>query len=962
MAIKINRAENWEAVYQAFTQINFTAWDFDSVKKSLLDYLKLYYPEESFNDYIESSEFIAQIELFAYIAELFAYRLDMNAHETMFKHANRKESILRAVKLISYNSSRNIPSRGLVKLTSVSTTEALFDSNGTSLSNKQIYWNDLNNPRWKNHFLLIMNTILSQPFGTVLPTDTVSVQDILFELYSLKNEYIPNNVLKYNINISSTSYPMELVSSSLDTYGPFETRPEHGLHLNLLYTSDGLGDSSDNTGFFFLTKQGTLTNETIIFDGATPNQTHDIIINNINNIDVWLNQIDPTTLNTITGTFTNKTKNGYWFEVDVSNGQNIVFNTSTNMNKFEVETLNNDNIRLIFGDGNFSNIPGGTFQAWYRTSANKTLVIPKTAVQNVTSSMTYIDMFGQKQTFSFSFSLQDSIQNAAPSETIEHIKDVATSHYYTQNRMTNGKDYNVFMLQDNSILKLQAINRTFSGDSKYIKWHDPSGYYDNVKLFTDDGVVYFDDYIINRRVNPSELPVPDYTTNITYAKGLIDNILIPIFKTIEFSIKAVLEGGMPTAIRTELNTSEIIELTTLISQTINNPPNTFWMEFVSKNNNWIIYTSKPTTPWIRLEYQTNGYWDIKFFARRIIVHSTNLQFWSASLKKTINYDTLNSEYDEIVILSANMRPDKTILGTNKKLNVISQLPIINGPNNGINSIHDLVTIPSDANGNGVPVDVTLPYLIGAIDFVYFHRSSITSNWEFVPYTTDVLSSWELDQTNGSNLWRRLNGVEKINIAWFHRAPTHNLIDPAQTNIIDSYIITRGYYTNLKEWLDGNIVNIPVPPSSLQLRNDYGKLLESKMISDTVILHSGKIKIIIGNKAPQTLQAVIQVILSAGTILTSNQIKVNIVNLIKSYFDINNWQFGKSFYFTDMASYIHNNMVGQINSIVLIPKFNSNIFGDLFKVECLENEIIQPSISVDDIQIVSSLNPSVLSNF
>ena len=68
----ISRAESWETVYTAFQTINFTAFDYDAVKESLVDYVKLYHPE-SFNDMIESSEFIAIVELFAYVAELLAY-------------------------------------------------------------------------------------------------------------------------------------------------------------------------------------------------------------------------------------------------------------------------------------------------------------------------------------------------------------------------------------------------------------------------------------------------------------------------------------------------------------------------------------------------------------------------------------------------------------------------------------------------------------------------------------------------------------------------------------------------------------------------------------------------------------------------------------------------------------------------------------------------------------------------
>ena len=219
MSRVINRAENWERAYEAFQQVNFAAWDFQTVKESLLDYLKLYYPEE-FNDFIESSELIALLELFAYVAELAAYRFDMNAHENFISTAERKESILRLAKLLSYNANRNIPARGLVKITSISTTQRVFDSNGNDLSNTTIRWNDPNNANWKEQFITVMNKVIDQSFGTVSPNDRVQVQDVVFEKYKFINNELINNVLPYSITVSNQTLPMELVSSDLNEFGP----------------------------------------------------------------------------------------------------------------------------------------------------------------------------------------------------------------------------------------------------------------------------------------------------------------------------------------------------------------------------------------------------------------------------------------------------------------------------------------------------------------------------------------------------------------------------------------------------------------------------------------------------------------------------------------------------------------------------------------------------------------------
>ena len=143
MSREISRAESFAVVHEAFQRVNFNAFDFDTVKQSLIDYVQLYFPE-TFNDFIESSEFIAILELFAYISEQLAYRYDVNAHENFISTAQRKDSVLRLAKLISYKATRNIPARGLAKFSSVKTTEAVFDSRGENLAGQTVIWNNPN--------------------------------------------------------------------------------------------------------------------------------------------------------------------------------------------------------------------------------------------------------------------------------------------------------------------------------------------------------------------------------------------------------------------------------------------------------------------------------------------------------------------------------------------------------------------------------------------------------------------------------------------------------------------------------------------------------------------------------------------------------------------------------------------------------------------------------------------------
>ena len=65
-------------------------------------------------------------------------RVDLNARENFLELAERRESILRLARLLSYNPKRNQTANGLLKFESIATTEDIVDSNGTNLANQRL--------------------------------------------------------------------------------------------------------------------------------------------------------------------------------------------------------------------------------------------------------------------------------------------------------------------------------------------------------------------------------------------------------------------------------------------------------------------------------------------------------------------------------------------------------------------------------------------------------------------------------------------------------------------------------------------------------------------------------------------------------------------------------------------------------------------------------------------------------
>ena len=121
-------AEDWKKIYQSYENADFQSYDFENIRRVMINYIRENYPED-FNDYIESSEYLALLDLVAFLTQSFSFRVDLNARENFLDTAERRESILRLARLLSYKVKRNIPASGFLKFTSVLTTEEIFDSN-----------------------------------------------------------------------------------------------------------------------------------------------------------------------------------------------------------------------------------------------------------------------------------------------------------------------------------------------------------------------------------------------------------------------------------------------------------------------------------------------------------------------------------------------------------------------------------------------------------------------------------------------------------------------------------------------------------------------------------------------------------------------------------------------------------------------------------------------------------------
>lgn len=504
-------AEDWQRIYQTFRNADFQSYDFENLRRVMIDYLRENFPED-FNDYIESSEYIALIDMIAFLGQSLAFRVDLNARENFLELAERRESILRLARTLSYNAKRNKAANGLLKWQSISTTEPIIDGNGRNLAGQEIIWNDPANADWLDQFIRIVNAAMpiTAQFGN--PIDKALVYNIPTEEYRVQNATGGIPIYSFNKAVDGRSMNFEIVSTVIkDGEDISEDPPLVGKPLSFIYRDDGKGSASNNTGFFLHFRQGTLNTGTFAISQPNTNEIVDIDSININDTDIWLYKLD-----------SQGTESEYWTPVSNFEANNIIYNSVKKniRNIYNVITRTNDRVSLAFSDGVFGNIPSGTFRIYYRVSNGLSYTINPKDMKNVSIEIPYLSNTGQLQILSISMGLMSSVSNSTESESDDQVKVKAPATYYTQNRMITAEDYNISPLSVNQdVIKIKSTNRTSSGISRYFDLIDPTGKYSSTNLFGDDGVLYKEDY--------EETVKFSYATTVDI-EGIIYNQILPI--------------------------------------------------------------------------------------------------------------------------------------------------------------------------------------------------------------------------------------------------------------------------------------------------------------------------------------------------------------------------------------------------------------------------------------------------
>jgi len=1119
-------AEDWQVIYQAFTQVNFNAYDFPTIRNAMVEYIRLNYPED-FNDWTESSEFVAIIDLLAYLGQSIAFRMDLNTRENFLDTAQRRDSIFRLARMLNYQPQRSIPSAGLLKVTQIVTNQDVYDANGLDLKNTPINWNDQNNPDWQEQFILVLNASLNSTnyFGN--PTKSGVVNNIPTDLYALNNTAIPSSSISFSATVAGNTMAFELANPDfnsasggnatvLGTTGYFfERTPNPVNSWYIIYRNDGNGYASADTGFFLFFKQGNMGYADYLLDLAIANRVIDVNVNGINQTDVWVQNINTAGLVTAD-----------WMPVPSVNGFNVIYNSinRAERNIYSVITRDNagaDQISLRFADGNFGNVPVGLLRVWYRVSNGLQYQIRPTDMSNLKFNFAYNDNLFNTYSLAFNTSLQYTVANSQTTQSNQQIALAAEQVYYTQDRMVNGEDYNIFPLQSSLALKVKAVNRTYSGQSRYLDINDPTGTYQDLNVFATDGILYEEEDI-----NAQEIVISVGTPNKAY---VVDNIQPMIsggagFGTSSLELRdfyyknftrytapglywnrdtantgsstgSFMIGTPPNGVAQRLgqtatagsgeqyiaagslvklqNLSNIAAWTSVVSVVgdgtgINNSgvlstglgavtlgsvpgdystvvsicapfattftqdeitliaatmdsKQTFGIGYNQQYELWYVITNpnlsnspvfslafaqnttgtnKDASWLLKVIYNTNS-WIVESRSQRYVFESVDqVRFYFSNAAKTLDTSTGKVLYDYVSVLGVNSAPlppaPAPALGKDYLWQIYGQEiypdgyadpasvrvtfwtnqdpPLPDDPDEFVTIVNPDVTPPNkyvfwvrytSAEGYQYYQPVTID-----LSRIYATPSSVpvppSGNWHEGEVAYIISTKAFLKYNNGvlvdvTRDYKVRIGRNNISYLWKHYATYDQRIDPAIMNVIDTFILTSTYDTNLRNWISigGSADTKPLPPTTADLNSAFAYFEQYKMMTDQIVWHPVIYKLLFGAQAQPEYQVLFKVVKVPGTSYSDNEVKSLVKSQIDQYFSLKNWDFGQSFFFTEMASYIQMNLATIVATIVMVPTSGTAKFGDLFEIVANPDEIFISCATVANIVIVGSLTEAQL---
>jgi hypothetical protein len=303
--------------------------------------------------------------------------------------------------------------------------------------------------------------------------------------------------------------------------------------------------------------------------------------------------------------------------------------------------------------------------------------------------------------------------------------------------------------------------------------------------------------------------------------------------------------------------------------------------------------------------------------------------------------------------------------------------IVDDPDSFINIVEPLA-IDADTNTRRSFVFIKTSALNDQVYKEIVDSSTIlTFNSEFDILDLDLYSAGQLFYfySTTENVIKRLdsafglileNGIKayvgrnNIKFQYVHTAGENHRIDPCKTNIIDIFLLSKAYDDELRSWITTQSGEAPAPPDSIQLYENFaGPLNNVKSISDEIVFHPAKYKLLFGIGANVDLQAKFYIVKNSNSTVNDNDIKSRVVVAINEYFALNNWDFGDTFNFGELSAYVIKELSPDVVNFLIVPTAPEKYFGSLFQVFCQPDEIFLSTATVSDVSVIYTVTAGLL---
>jgi hypothetical protein len=106
-----------------------------------------------------------------------------------------------------------------------------------------------------------------------------------------------------------------------------------------------------------------------------------------------------------------------------------------------------------------------------------------------------------------------------------------------------------------------------------------------------------------------------------------------------------------------------------------------------------------------------------------------------------------------------------------------------------------------------------------------------------------------------------------------------------------------------------------------------------------------------------MQATFKIVKNPEQVVNDNDIKSKVINAVNQFFALENWDFGDTFYFTELSTFVMNAVSPDLVSLIIVPKQTGQAFGSLFEIRSEADEIFISGASVDDVQVIDAITAS-----